>query len=140
SGCFGRFGSRRRFKVRGIKQARRETMSEKNARGVTMEKKLYSILFRLSDLEAKMDSVDTQMQSLNAKVGKRLHDRRLVWEVISARTEKMVEQFGQMTETFRLNARRTSSLNKQVSRVRAEYRLVESQVALFEQIPSGRGD
>ncbi len=132
-------------------------MSEENTKDLTQDEKLDLILAEVRDLKVRVTAVEGRLTAVEnrqaaledrqatfeAKVGDRLLDTRPLWEVISARTEMIVEQVtrieeqnAQMAETLRQIDSKLEVLTHDVLDVRAAQRILASRVYALEQRPS----
>jgi hypothetical protein len=118
-------------------------MNEENTADLTRDEKLDLILAEIRVMKADIRSLDTRLTSLETKVEDRLLDTRPLWEVISARTEVIVErvtrieeQNSEMAETLRQIDSKLEVLTHDVLDVRAAQRILASRVYALEQRPS----
>ena len=132
-------------------------MNEENTADLTQDEKLDLILAEVRDLKVRVTAVEGRLTAVEdrqvalearqaafeATVGDRLLDTRPLWEVISARTEMIVErvtriegQNSQMAETLRQIDSKLEVLTHDVLDVRAAQRILASRVYALEQRPS----
>ncbi len=146
-------------------------MNEENTADLTQDEKLDLILAEVRDLKVRVTAVEGRLAavedrqaaledrqaSFEAKVGDRLLDTRPLWEVISARTEMIVERVAQIEEQNARIEERVARIEEQNERtvemlrqidsklevmthdvldVRAAQRILASRVYALEQRPS----
>jgi uncharacterized protein YaaR (DUF327 family) len=132
-------------------------MNEENTKDLTQDEKLDLILAEIRVMKADIRGLDVRLTSLEAKVADRLLDTRPLWEVISARTEMIVERVARieeqnarieervarieeqnerMVETLRQIDSKLEVMTHDVLDVRAAQRILASRVYALEQRPS----
>jgi uncharacterized protein YaaR (DUF327 family) len=132
-------------------------MNEENTKDLTQDEKLDLILAEIRVMKSDIRSLDTRLTSLEARVEDRLLDTRPLWEVISARTEMIVERVTRIEEQNARIEERVARIEEQNERtvemlrqidsklevmthdvldVRAAQRILASRVYALEQRPS----
>ncbi|MGH9835975.1 MAG: hypothetical protein ACREBD_05545 [Blastocatellia bacterium] len=125
-------------------------MNEENTKDLTQDEKLDLILAEIRVMKSDIRGLDARLTSLETKVEDRLLDTRPLWEVISARTEMIVERvtrieeqnarmqetMRQMAETLRLLEKQQGLLNRDFLKFRGEQEILEDRIYALEQRPS----
>jgi septal ring factor EnvC (AmiA/AmiB activator) len=108
-------------------------MNEENTADLTQDEKLDLILAEIRVMKADIRGLDVRLTSLEAKVADRLLDTRPLWEVISARTEMIVERVARIEEQNARTEERVARIEEQNARIEEQNARIEERVARIEE-------